>query len=175
MENNITISIDNFDDIFSDFDSREFTQRDVSDDFLNELKKKTIDIEFPLTEIRLELPVNEKKTEQEIIITKRLHQFFKIQLAKHERYLSKVQIRGFTFLILGMALLFLAGYSISLIERNWMKNAVMVITEPGGWYFAWNGLEKLFSKTEKQIPDLEFYKKINRAKIFFIAQKTNNS
>ena len=39
----ISLSLDNYDDIFSDFDPRPFSQRALSDDFLIEAKKASRD------------------------------------------------------------------------------------------------------------------------------------
>ena len=42
-EGNISLILDNYDDIFSDFDPRPYTVRALSDDFLNECRKAIIE------------------------------------------------------------------------------------------------------------------------------------
>ena len=72
----ISLWIDFYDDIFSDFDPRHFSLRNISDDFLYEVKKVCGENDFIIKEFKLLIPENERNLKTESIIIKRLHNYF---------------------------------------------------------------------------------------------------
>ncbi|MBI4652464.1 hypothetical protein HY745_14550 [Candidatus Desantisbacteria bacterium] len=73
----VSLQIDSYDDIFSDFDPRPFSERTLSDDFLLESKKAFREKESGRFELRFLIPIKERKLESEKIIKKRLTDHFK--------------------------------------------------------------------------------------------------
>ena len=73
----ISIWLDSYDDIFSDFDSRPLSERTVSDDFLSEVRKVCDEKSRNKIHLKLSIPESLRNTEDEKIIIKRLHLFFR--------------------------------------------------------------------------------------------------
>jgi Fe2+ transport system protein B len=166
-EATISVWLDNFDDIFSDFDPRTYSERTISDDFLNELRKRTAENNRPINEIRLQLPEKERKSDFESLIAKRIHQIIKLELKQHMNQLKRLRAMGFLFLSIGIILIFFTMFSEGYSKIDWIKKMIYALTEPSGWFFTWNGLDKLFSSTEKKLPELIFFRKLSKAKVIF--------
>jgi hypothetical protein len=163
----ISLWIDSYDDIFSDFDPRPFSARNISDDFLHEIKKVSRENDFNITELKLLIPETNRNTEDENIITKRLHSYF----LKNEHYLIKKKIAerkdGFLYILLGTIMMLGASFVSSSQSTNIFMHILLVIFEPAGWFFVWVGLENVIYKSPKEKPELDFYSKMSKSKIVF--------
>lgn len=164
-EGNISLILDSYDDIFSDFDPRPFLFRGVSDDFLLECKKATLDKEGNI-ELRLLIPKNKRNLADEIKIRKRLKEHFHKHLKEKEHEIKKIKRGGF-FWFLGGA--FMMALSLFLLNyQKFIFKILMIITEPAGWFFFWEGLSEIFINFKTKIPDFSFYKKMSSAEINFV-------
>lgn len=76
----VSLWLDSYDDIFSDFDPRPYSQRALSDDFLEEAKKAVKEKKTGELELRLLVPHSQRDLEKEIIIKRRLREYFKKKL-----------------------------------------------------------------------------------------------
>ena len=76
-ESEISLIINSYDDIFSDFDPRPYTQRSLSVDMLDELKRASRDKASGQTELKFLIPKDLRKESDEIQIKKRLREHFK--------------------------------------------------------------------------------------------------
>ena len=166
----ISLLLDTYDDIFSDFDPRPYSERALSDDFLLEAKKASRDKESGKVELEFLIPKHLKNANQEYLIKKRLRSHFK----KHHTRLTqekKVVIKGgITFTITGIFLMLVATYILfSTLQKTFITSFVIVLLEPGGWFLFWTGLDKIVLESKKFKPDIEFYEKMSRAKINFIS------
>src|SRR3989344_8520573 len=74
-EGNISLILDSYDDIFSDFDPRDYSEKSLSDDFLVECKKAAIDKNDKL-ELRFLVPKQKRNLIEEVLIKKRLKEHF---------------------------------------------------------------------------------------------------
>ena len=73
----ISILLDSYDDIFSDFDPNEYSERALSDDFIIQAKKFSKNKIGNKMSLRLLLPLNKRNEQEEKVIIKRLHSYFK--------------------------------------------------------------------------------------------------
>src|SRR3989339_815443 len=80
-EGNISLILDNYEDIFSDFDPRPYSERSLSDDFLAESRKFAREKISGELELRMLIPKRLRDAAQEEIIRRRLLGHF----AKHHR------------------------------------------------------------------------------------------
>ena len=170
QESSISLLLEDYDAIFSDFDPRPYSQRSVSDDFLSESKKAVKD-KFP-NKIELKLLINEKvrNSSTEIIIKKRLKEHFKDHLHKHKKNMKKIINQGISFVIAGVLLMFLATYILFKSEdASLVTSFLIVFLEPGGWFLFWEGLDLVIFEAKKKKPDLEFYKKMSKCEISFLS------
>lgn len=164
---NISIWIDNYDDIFSDFDPREFSERNISDDFLNELKNVFRENNVNINELRLLVPEKNRNVQFENIISKRLHVFFRKNFHIYKTQVISMRKKGFLFILASLVLLLGASYVSSLKSENLLMHALLVLLEPAGWFFIWRGFEDIIDSSRKEMPELSFYNKIAKSKVVF--------
>jgi len=165
----ITLSIDDYNDIFSDFDPRHYSQRALSEDFLAEARRASRDKEEEGIQLVFLIPEKRRNLADEEIIKRRLSDHFK----KHsDRILNHVKYpilrRGWTFVFFGVVLMFIATLIMTKnTTQNLWKNFLIITLEPGGWFFFWDGLEQIIFEANKINPDIEFYKKMAVCRISF--------
>src|SRR5688500_17884914 len=72
----IHIWIDDYNDIFSDFDPRDYSERNISDDFLREVKKVAAESEYDVKTLHLLIDEKLRDEKTEGIIVERIHEEF---------------------------------------------------------------------------------------------------
>lgn len=168
LDYSISLWIDSYDDIFSDFDPRPFSARNISDDFLYEVKKVSGENDFLIKEFKLLIPNNERNLETELVITKRLHSYF----TKNQYYFlgkKTTEIKkGFLYTLFGVLMMVGASLVSSLNTDKILWHTLLVIIEPAGWFLVWSGMETLINTSRKEKPELDFYNKISKSKIVFL-------
>ena len=163
----VSLWLDTYDDIFSDFDPRPYDQRALSVDFLDEAKRATREMRQGL-QLRFLIPTNVRNTEQEELIKKRLRDHFRKHAVELEKESANILRNGVGFAILGFALLVIASYvSFSQNGESFLFTLLIVVLEPAGWFTAWFGLEELFYKRESKQPEIAFNQKMGQAEILF--------
>ena len=170
----ISIALDTYDDIYSDFDPRPHAEREISADLLKELERRTHTDVKGNFEVRFFLPkaLREEKTEGRII--RRLRAYFLGEVKEIEKK-DKQRVRtGINFTVAGLAALFAYAYVASLPAI--IGEAVLfleVLLVPFGWFSMWVGLEKLVQEKELFAHDIEFYQKLAKASYSFISEEDN--
>jgi len=164
---NIPLVIDTYDDIFSDFDPRPFSERALSDDFLLECKKAALD-KGEGVELIISMPANLRNINSELKIKKRLKEHFKKYHLKKESELKKIKQEGFTWVIMGIAILIGVIFG-SLNISNTLLQSIIVIFEIPSWFLVWEGMSKILIESRKLEPDGLFYHKMASAQITFIS------
>lgn len=163
----ISIWLDEYDDIFSDFDPRNFSVRNTSDDFLEELKKVSRENDADVNELKLLIPEKNRTKENEIIIIRRLHSHFTSTYQYYRNYLNSDNKKGVLFTISGMGIIALASYISLQKSEMYLMHTLLMIFEPAGWFLSWTGLDILVNASRKQKQELNFYRKMMNAKIVF--------
>jgi len=165
----IPLVLENYGDIFSDFDPRQFRHRALSTDFLNELKRASIDKENRNIEIKFILPKKERNLKDEIIIKKRLKEHFKKHFVIQKKEIEHMLRQGYNFIATGIALMLAATWLIFYgnSHQNFFVSLLTVFFEPGGWFLFWEGLNLVIFESKKKRPDYEFYEKMSRCRMYF--------
>jgi hypothetical protein len=165
----VSLILDTYDDIFSDFDPRPYSIRGLSDDFIVEAKKALKETKPGEFELKFLIPEAQRRPGQEPLIKKRLKEYSKNQLTTLEKETKTIRRNGLKRVAIGMVLMVSAGllYTLELGISNWVHLLVIPV-EPAGWFFVWEGFERIFNYTKEKKPDMEFYKKLNKAEITFI-------
>ncbi len=163
----IYTKINSYDDLFSIFDSRQFSERSVSVDFLDECKRAVRDKENVGFELTISCPKEKRKINEEINIKKRLKEHFIMHFFEREKEIKKIKYQGIKWILFGICAVVLSvliktfdhdPLIISLVE------AIMLIP---GWFGIWEGLGKIFITAKEKSPEYQFYKKMLNCRINF--------
>lgn len=167
QQGNISLIIDSYDDIFSDFDPRPFNERTLSDDFLVECKKAVRDRKEPEFgfELRILTPNNIRSINDELKIRKRIKNYFQKRLNEKEKETYGLRNEGIIWFIFGVIFILIATYIGTF--NQFIFRFLFVIFEPAGWFTIWSGLDKIFIETKEKKPEIEFYRKMNNLQIIF--------
>jgi len=164
----VSLWLDSYGDIFSDFDSRPLSQRAMSQDFLDEAKRATQDLISEPFSFRLLMPDKLRNRDDEKTIRKRLKDHFQ----KHYRLLEKEQKgivkRGATLSILGFLLMIGAALISHYTLEGFWYTLLIIFCEPAGWFTLWWGLDHIFYFGKAKKPDYLFYERMtNHAEVSF--------
>ena len=167
-ESEISLVLDDYDAIFSDFDPRPFSERALSDDFLLEAKKASRDKEFGNIQLKFLMPQGKRSTATESTIKKRLHEHFKKHYHRLRNEMGGIIKKGIVFTIIGIVLMFIASYILlKESEKTLMISFLIILLEPAGWFLFWEGLGQVIFEAKKKKPDLEFYEKMAKSEMEF--------
>lgn len=164
----ISLMLDTYDDIFSDFDPRPYSVRSISDDFLIEMKHASKGKPTGGIELQLLMPGHKRNSDTEKLIKKRLHEHFKSHYDELCKDVRTLRAQGVATITFGFILMSLA---LALKETSIGKaltNLLLVILEPSGWFTVWFGFEKIFYGVGDKKPDLVFYEKMTKCEIVFL-------
>ena len=164
----ISLMLDTYDDIFSDFDPRSYNERALSDDFLQEAKRASRDKEMGI-ELKLLTPKKLRNKTSEEQIKKRLRDHFKKHLNIIHKEIKQIRREGGMFGFAGLMMIILAAYLSSFESSSIIMHFFVVLFEAGGWFTGWTGLDQLYYTTKEKKPDLDFYGKMSKCTITFLS------
>ncbi|HYG52289.1 MAG TPA: hypothetical protein VD905_15365, partial [Flavobacteriales bacterium] len=118
----ISIWLDSYNDIFSDFDPRPYSQRTLSDDFLTQVRKVSHESEEKVNKLKLLLPADKREDKKEAVIAKRIHQHFKKHLHEHKKKYGATIRKGIFFTVGGMLLMLVASYISASQSQAFLKH-----------------------------------------------------
>jgi len=167
-KSSVSIHVDDYDFIFSDFDPRPFSKRALSEDFLREARRFAVESKAGSLELDILIPKSSRNLEVEATVKKRLRDNFRNgfeELRKEHDWLVK---KGIFMAIAGFAMTIGAAcVSFYLGQSSLLFVILFVVLEPAGWFTFWTGLDQLFYEARKERPELEFYEKMSKADISF--------
>ncbi len=155
--NEVSMWVDSYNDIFSDFDSRSFHERMLSDDFISEAKKACKEKDGIISTFRLLLPVAARNEQNEKLIFTRLSGYFKHTYQQLYAQAADVKRKGVYFILTGIALMLVASYVSFLKSEKYYVHILLVLFEPAGWFLLWAGLDHLIYSSQKIKADLKFH------------------
>jgi hypothetical protein len=158
----IYLKLEKYDDIFSDFDIRPYSKRALSSDFLEEIKRATIDKTNEGINLIFHVSENLRNETQEVIIQTRLIEHFN----KHQKILtkekSKVLKMGWSMTFFGFLFMIIATYIMfKNPSEDLVSSFLIVFLEPAAWFLVWEGMEQVIFGSKKSKSDLEFYTKMS--------------
>lgn len=164
----ISLILDNYNDIFSDFDPRSYNERAISKDFLFEAKSAAREKSLGIIELSLLVPKNLRNESVEAIIKKRLREHFKKHNEEVHKEIKKIKRKGIRFILAGVSLGFIATLISAVLDMNAiLKSGLLTLLEPASWFTIWNGLDNLFFIPFQIKEELKFYEKMVKATITF--------
>ncbi len=163
----LSIWLDSYNDIFSDFDSRAYNERTLSDDFINEVRKIAREMASDKIELKLLVPSSQRTIEAEAVIVKNMHSHFRHSFNLLDREKKREFKQGVFMTLSGFVFMIISLYFSSLSDRSFFHNAIRVIMEPAGWFMVWTGLDHLYNNSRRKNPDHTFYAQMAHATISF--------
>ncbi|HRZ86022.1 MAG TPA: hypothetical protein P5277_04570 [Candidatus Paceibacterota bacterium] len=165
-EGNVSLIINSYNELFSDFDPRPSNERTLSDDFLIECRRAARDKEIGF-ELRILIPEQKRDSNEELLIKKRLKSHFQKKYHEKINEVKKTKREGIMWFLIGAILGVIATF-IGIQENNlFIVKFIVVMLEPASWFTMWSGLDKIFLDSRKEKPDITFYKKMIHADIKF--------
>lgn len=171
LQANISLVLDSYDAIFSDFDPRPYSERMVSDDFVSECKRAVHD-KNELNQLRLLIPSHLRKPNEELKIKKRLKDHFRKHFLESEKEIKSIKREGIRWIVIGSIILVLSTLlyeykSLAYAGFKFLVDFLFVISQPAGWFTFWEGLGKILIVAKEHTPDHDFYKKMQNTEVYF--------
>jgi hypothetical protein len=167
--NAISIAIDTYDDIFSDFDPRDIAQRDLSEDFIIELMRRHKQGEKGKYEVVLVAPkaIEDRNAEKKIV--SRLNKYFHQKSVRYHKAIREIRFTGLAYITIGMAILIgLVLFPIYYRAPNQIAlDIIGIIFTPLGWFGVWEGFSKIVEIPFKLSRDTATYKGLSKASYKF--------
>lgn len=165
----VSIWLDTYDDIFSDFDPRNFSERTLSDDFMLEVRKMAKEKLAGTIELKLLMPAQRRHKDTEEVIVKNLHAHFHRHANHLKDEIKKTKMNGLLLCITGFVIMICAVYLAGLPEKVFFINALRVILEPAGWFLVWTGFDHIFYESRKLKPEFHFMNRMAHGDIQFLS------
>lgn len=166
----ISISIDFYDDIFSDFDPRPFSQRELSKDFLAELATRHMETKKGQIEVRFILPALERDGKIEATIKKRLREHFEAEVRQLSEEVQRGQRRGMLYMAVGFAFLFIELVGATFYPDSFLQKIIGILLVPAGWYGMFTGIEKIIETEDGLRPKKEMMHKFTKCNYIFLSE-----
>jgi len=168
----IIMSLDTYNDIFSDFDPRPYNVKAISSDFISELERVDPELIYKKYHIILVIPKKERISKDEIIIKTRLEDFFTKEYLIHKDHQNKIFKKGIWFIGFGVLVIFFFFYVLpnykSLLSAF---SFFQIIFELIGWFLLWEGLNLIVFDSKEKQNIVKFYKLVSEAKFTFVNDK----
>ena len=151
----VSILLDSYDDLFSDFDPSVYSERILSDDFIIQAKIFSKHKSGDQLSLQLLLPANKRNEQEEEVIIKRLHSYFKNVHQQLESEVRKANAKGLALVLIGIILMIAASYISFIKPDKYHMHLLLVLLEPAGWFLLWLGLDHLvysLKDTKKILP-----------------------
>ncbi|HYM94203.1 MAG TPA: hypothetical protein VET23_08695 [Chitinophagaceae bacterium] len=163
----LSLWLDYYDDLYSDFDSRYYLKRRVSKDFLYELRNALKYKKERVTDLLLLLPQEKRDEPNEKAIAGSLRDFFATQYRIHSdkchRKINNVitlGITGILVMVINSYIGFKGTHTLTLV-------ALRVLLEPAGWFLLWASFDFLFYSLKELKKDREFFRELSEMNIHF--------
>ena len=163
----VSIWLDSYDDIFSDFDPSPYNQRHISEDFYNQLRK--FGIEDMEGQIEIDLLIDEKKRDiaLEKMIHERILEFFSIHYRIHKRKRNRILMQSLLFMLLGTLFILILTLGLKKYDGQLSYILLIKLLEPASWFLSWEGLHLLFFEYVEGKDKEDFHRNMSHARIAF--------
>jgi hypothetical protein len=171
----ISIWLDNYNDVFSEFDSRPFSDRALSDDFLREVHKMVTERSGEKVEIKFHILGDERNPESEGIIINNINSHFKSIANALKSEKQHTLNKGYMLLASGFVLISFLFYLSRISVKGDYLSGVYLMLEPLSWFITWTGLDHVFQISKSSKAALDFNSKMGYAGISFSSLADVNS
>ncbi len=166
--NEISLAIDSWDDVFSDFDPSPLERRVLSEDFLLELRKHYRETPRGNYVITIYAPTVLKDDVSERLVVKRLKQYFKFRHLTAQKEVNVCVEKGLFFVVCGIG--FLSSLTLITYYQLVSKltiDLLSIIFMPLGWFGIWEGFSRVIEPAPFLKHDLELFSRLSKAVLKF--------
>ncbi len=157
----ISLRLEHYDDIFSDFDMRPYDKRALSADFLDEMKRATKEKNGGI-ELVLHSPTDTRNEEHENTIRGRLNEHFTRHKTLLQQEKKKMIGFGSGMVIMGIICMVAATFVMFNEDRkDLLTSFLIVFLEPAAWFLLWEGMDQIIFHSKEINPELSFYRKMS--------------
>ena len=165
IKNQVSVWLDSYDDIFSDFDPMPYTKRALSDDFIHQVKKLSAGHSRGQTSLELLFPVPKRNMETEKVVAEQLQRHFRLTYEKLLEERRNRHRRAWFFVLSGVLFMVISSYLSFLSSRLYFMHLMKTFSEPAGWFLLWTGLDQFLYFSAKSTSDMAFYKSFRDTEI----------
>ena len=163
----LNLWLDSYDDIYTDFDSRHYLKRRISEDFLYELRTEMKYKKHYAGDMVLLLQQERRDEPTEKIIANSLTDFFTSQFRFHQDKCRKKLNKGILFFATGVIIMLLNAWFSYHSGESFPIIGLKVLLEPAGWFLLWAALDFLFYDFTELKKERNFYKELSKMHIHF--------
>jgi len=163
----ISLWLDSYDDIYSDFDSRNYLRRRISEDFLHELRTELKYKGSHASDMVLLLPQERREEAMEKIIADSLKDLFIGQLRFHQDKCRKKLNNGLLLLTCGVIAMLFNSWINYQLRESFALTGLKILLEPAGWFLMWAAFDFLFYDFSELKRERNFYKELSGIHIHF--------
>jgi len=164
----IAITLDTYDDIFSDFDPRPYSQREMSEDFLKEMSRRYMEGKHGRFEVHFTIPSAERDLKAEALIKKRLRDHFTFMVKRESEVIQKTKNRGYLYMLIGFSILLIDTY-FYLSYESVFYHLITILLVPAGWYGMFTGIGKVIHEPYDASERKKLHEKFERADFSFMS------
>jgi hypothetical protein len=164
----VRFAIDQYDDIFSDFDPRPDSVRGFSEDFLSEAERAVMSKNSEKINFVIMIEKEKRNLKEETIVKNRLKKYFEKYYEIMKKKKAGIIKKGVYFILSGIILMFAATFLLfNFKQESLFTSFFTILLEPGGWFLFWKGLELVLFEAKEETPDLQFYERMVNSNIKF--------
>ncbi len=164
-----SIALDDYDDIFSDFDPRPYNRRELSGDFLREVEKRDMEAGGEKIDVLLFLPKELRKAKNEELILKRIKEHYGAEIKRVAKKVKARKDAGMLFAVAGLTLLVIEAFVVSTPAYAALTGLLGALLVPLGWFTMWTGLDRIVQDPEEDRKRLEMLERMRKAAFVFKA------
>jgi len=163
----LNLWLDSYDDIYSDFDSRHYLKRRISEDFLYELRTEMKYKEPHAGDMVLLLPRERRNEEAEKLISNSLIDFFSSQFRFHQDKCRSKLNKGILLFAGGIVVILINSWISYTGAKSFPLISLKVLLEPAGWFLLWAALDFLFYDYAELKKEKKFYQDLSEMHVHF--------
>jgi len=160
----VSIAIDSWDDVFSDFDPRPLEERTLSEDFVNELQKRHYEQPSGALLVKIWAPPRLRDAATEALVCRRLQECFALRAERMRTAIRRERRRGAVFFVCGFLCLAAMAFTTLFVTLPQAWRALLEITlMPLGWFGMWEGVGKMVDLDREAVQQRTLYRHLAEA------------
>ena len=159
--------LDQYDDIYSDFDSRQFLKRRISEDFLSELRMAKKYRKERSDDLILFLPPDKRDENSENVIANSLKNFFAGQFYEANSKYRNKRNQAIGLLGAGVLAMTLNTFMNFKMQNSFLLSLTRTLMEPAGWFLLWLAFDFLSYDLQDLRKEKRFFEEFTATGIHF--------